>query len=759
MRYITVFVLLFLLFIAPVYAAKGTVSRIDIEGNDIVSDATVISKIKIRAGQEYNENVINEDVKNLYATGFFEIVEVEKQTPTRDEVVVIFIITEKPVLKSLRIEGARHIHRKKILQAIDVTEGSFVDEYKLKEATRKIRDLYTNKGFSQADVSYEMDVNKDKNEIDVTFIIDERRVIKVRKVTVQGNFTFSDRKIIRLMKTRKAWWLNRGVYKEEVLKDDIKRIRDFYKREGFSDVQVDTDLRFKQKGVYITILINEGSRYYVGSVKIQGNEAISTEELKKSIPVKPGVVFSEQAIYESSSDIRQEYVDDGYIFAQIEPFSSFNPQTQNVDVSFKIVENDVYYVENIDIKGNIKTKDKIIRRELRIYPGDRFDGSKIRKSKERLENLGFFEGIRFGTDPATEPKHVDLVVDVKEAKTGYLSFGGGYSSVDEFVGFIELRQRNFDYKNWKTFTGAGQDLRLEASFGTVTDNYQLSFTNPWIFDKPYSFGFDGYSRSHDRNDDAGYGYQEEIKGGALRLGHEFNDRVKAGIAYRFENVKIGDVPSDATQALKNEIGENNLSSIEIGFTYDTRDNVFVPSRGFYFSDAFDITGGPMGGDKDFIKDYMDARYYIPMPQKAVIEVRGRTGWADPFDNTNTVPIYDRFFAGGANSIRGYDERKVGPFDPVTKDPIGGEAMFVGNIEYTYPLIDFIKVATFFDVGNVWAKNSDFMSGDLYKSVGFGLRVKTPIGPVSVDYGWPLDTQPGESEKSSGKFHFSVSRGF
>ena len=757
MRKLIPVLIIFLIPISAFCASENTIASIQIKGHKIVSDATIISKIKLRSGQPYNENVINEDIKNLYATGFFETVEAEKET-TPEGVVIVFKVKEKPVLKKLEIEGAHFIRKKKIEEGIDIKEGSFVDEYKLKEVARKIKDLYAAKGFNQAKVTYQFNLNKDKDEAQVKYIIEEKGVLKVRQVKITGNKSISTGRIIKLLKTKKAWLFNAGLFKEDAFNDDMKRVTDFYRQEGFSDVVVAPDLVFSEKGISVKINIEEGKRYYIGAIKIEGNKDVSLADIQKAMKLKKKNVYSDQAVYEESSRIRSVYVDRGYIFVQIEPLTVLNPETQLIDVTYKIVENQIAYIERIDIKGNIKTKDKVIRRELRVYPQEKFAGEKVRKSKEKLENLGYFEEVRFDTQPGSKPDQVDLTVDVKEAKTGHLSFGGGYSSVDQFVGFVEISQKNFDYKNFSTFSGAGQDLNLYASLGQLTSYYELSFTNPWIFDRPYSFGFDAYKKGHEQDEDVGYGYAENVVGGDVRIGHEFNDVLKGQIAYRFDNVKISDVVDNATQDLKDEIGTNSLSSGEAALFYDTRDNVFSPLRGVYFTNNFQVTGGPFGGTKDFIKYSTRFSYFCPLINKSVIELRLRGGWSDPFDDTNKVPIYERFFAGGASTIRGYEERKVGPIDLATDDPLGGESMFIANIEYTYPLMDFLKVATFFDSGEVWEKNGDFFSTDLKKSIGLGVRVKTPIGPVSVDYGWPLDLLPGQDSKE-GRFHFNVSRGF
>jgi len=752
----TCLIILILCILPQAYSAES-ISRIDIEGNEIVSDATIISKVKIRAGQRYNKNVVNTDVKNLYSTGFFETVQAQKEE-TAEGLVIIFKLKEKPVLKKISIEGTHFIRKKKILESLTIEVGSFIDEYRLKEAVRKIKDLYNVKGFSQAEVNYVFNILEDKNEAKVSIIINEKGILKVRGVDVVGNEFVTARKIKRMMKMKKAWLLNRGIFKEDVLKDDTRRINDFYKLGGFSDVSVDIEVDYEAKGVYLTVNINEGKRYYIGQVKAQDYSEIPLADIQAAMTLTEDSVFSEQAVYEDSSRIREVYVDKGYIFSQIEPTSFLNPDSGKIDVTYKISENEVAYIEDISIKGNVKTKDKIIRRELKVYPGERFDGKKVRRSKERLENLGYFEEIRFGTEPGTKANDVDLVVDVKEAKTGYFSFGGGYSSIDEFIAFVELRQRNFDYRNFSTFTGGGQDLSLTFSLGTLTDRFQLSFTNPWIYDTPLSFGFDAYKKGHKQDDNVGYAYEQEIIGGALRLGREFGERMRGGVAYRLDSIDIDDVVSGATTELTDEIGTTDLSSAEVSFSYDSRNNVFSPLRGIYFRNYFQAFGGPLGGDRDFLKYFSRLSFYYPAVKKSVIELRLRAGLADPYSSTNKIPIYERFFAGGASTIRGYRERKVGPIDTVTEDPIGGEALFIGNIEYTYPVADFLKVASFFDTGNVWQKNKDFLSGDLKSSIGLGVRVKTPIGPISIDYGYPLDKEPGEEDKE-GRFHFNVSREF
>ncbi len=330
-----------------------------------------------------------------------------------------------------------------------------------------------------------------------------------------------------------------------------------------------------------------------------------------------------------------------------------------------------------------------------------------------------------------------------------------------------MEQKNFDWRNWPYFTGAGQDLKIRATIGTVSGGFDLSFTEPWLFDYPISFGFDIYKRTHKRDSDVGYGYDEDVTGGDIRIGKELSEYLRGDLVYRIDSIDISNIEETSTNDLKNEEGTNLISSITPSLTYDSRDNVFDTHKGNLLTGSLEFAGGALGGDKNYWKFTGRASHYIPLPRNSALEFRGRIGLADPYGNSDKIPIYERFFAGGAYSIRGYEERSIGPFDPGSKDPLGGTSMLIGNVEYVYPLFGFLKAAVFYDVGNVWEKLGDIGSskdtsnntGGLKSSVGLGFRIKTPIGPIMLDYGIPMDKAPGESGKSKGRFHFSVSNSF
>ncbi len=740
------------------------VKGIEIIGNKSISTNTIISKMKTRVGEPYLENIISDDIKRLYILGFFSDIEIKTQDYL-DGIKVILTVSERALIQKINFQGMRRVYIKedKLREMLKSKEKQYLDYPKLNEDVDTIMKLYEKRGYLDTQVEYKVEIDKDKNTANITFVVQETKRVRIKNIFIKGNKTYSQRRILKLMKTKRAWLLNPGVLKDEVFTEDIKRIESFYQREGFADVKVDYNIgrHPKKSFIYIDINIEEGKRYLAGEIKIKGNTAISEPDIRGRLKeCLTGKVFSQEGMKQDIANIQGIYFDRGYIFARVDETTSLNTATGAVDVLYNITENEIAYVDKVKIRGNIKTKDIVIRRELRIYPGERFDGEKIRRSKERLQNLGFFEEISYDTEDTQAPNKKDLVVEVKEAKTGSFSFGGGYSTVDEFMGFIEVEQKNFDWKNFPYFTGDGQDLKLRASMGTLSNMYDLSFTEPWIFDYPISFGFDLYKQSHDRESDVGYGYDESRTGGDIRLGKEISEYLRADLMYRYDRIEITDILTTATNDLKKEEGKNSISSLEFGLTQDKRDNRFDPTRGYLLSGSLEVAGGPFSGDKDFFKFFGRASKYFPLFRGSVLEFRGRAGLADTYGDSEDLPIYERFFAGGAYSIRGYEERKIGPIDTTTKDPLGGDSMLIGNIEYTYPLFDFLRVAAFFDSGNVWKKIGDFgSSGGFKSSFGLGARLKTPIGPISLDYGIPLNKAPGEDSKSSGRFHFSVSHGF
>jgi len=738
---------------------KKFIKGIEVKGNKTITTSAILFKIKSRVDQEYSQHVISDDLKRLYNTGYFSDVSVDREE-FQDGFKVIFSVQEKPIIDKITFSRLKYIRPKALLKKMRTRKGEFLDRKTLNDDIRTIEELYTKKGLTQVSVSTETKQDDMTNKVSLHIIIKEGSRVKIKNILVQGNYYIPDKRILKIIKSRRAWLFNSGYLKEEVLAEDLERIKAFYEKEGYIDAAARFDLvKIDDSRVAVKIDVKEGKRYFVENIVFTGNTLFTSEELLAAMTeIRDGGVFSRERLSNDLSNIRVKYFDEGYIFANVKESSSMNPVSGKVELRLDVTEGSLAYVNEIRIEGNERTRDIVIRRELRLLPGEKFDGAKLRRSKQRLTNLGYFEEVNYDIADTSVPDQKDLVVQVKEAKTGSLSFGGGYSTVDQFIGFIELEQKNFDFTNWPTFTGGGQNLSLRAETGSTRNNTQLSFTEPWLFDHPISAGFDAYRSERDRESDVGYAYDEKRIGGDVRFGKQFTEYVSGNISYKREKITIDNFADGVSSDLLAEEGENTISSIGVMVAQDKRDNVFSPSRGLYLSQAVDVAGGILGGTKDFYRFTSRVSYYVPLKFNSVLEWRLRAGMVEAYGDSGGVPIFERFYAGGARTIRGYDERKVGPIDTVTDDPIGGQSMLVGNVEYLFPLVDFLKLAVFYDIGNVWPKVKDFASGGFKAGAGMGLRVKTPVGPINLDYGYPLNSEAGEEERS-GKFYFSVSRGF
>ncbi len=753
----------FLLSPAVSLASDGKpVKSVEVKGNRTVSNLTILAKVKTKPGEELSSVALNEDLKRLYGLGYFTDVRIE-QDEFPDGVVVTFVVSEKPVLSEVRIEGNKKINKDQIKKEMQSVLGDFVDQKRVRDDIDAVKKLYEKRGFSEAKVDSALDVNESTNQAVLRVLVDEGDKVRIKDIQVIGNKSLKSGEILKVMKTKKmAWfgWFRSGYLKEDELEEDVERVRMLYDENGFSDAIVKTEIVPMQNASDITlkVILEEGKKYLVGEVVFVGNTICRNDEILKSIKMVKTKPFSRRGLRLDVANIQDLYFDKGYLGAQIRSESAYNEVTDKVDITYSITENELTYVDKVKIQGNTKTKDIVIRRELRAYPGESFSGAKLKRSKERLYNLGFFEDVRFDTEQTTESNRRDLVVSVKEGKTGEFSFGGGYSSIDSVVGFIQIRQKNFDWQNWKNFTGAGQDFAVRFEGGSVRTNAELSFTEPWAFGYPVSLGFDVYRKEFNRSGSSGYIFDQLKTGFDIRLGKEFSEYDKALLMYKYEEVKISDIPDNSSQALRDEVGKNTTSSLALTLTHDTRDNVFNPTKGLLLTGTGEVAGGFLSGDKDFWKMYGTASTYIKNLGENVLELKGRLGVADEYDDTVRVPIYERYFLGGANTVRGYRERRIGPRDAGNGDPVGGEAYWIFNAEEAFPLYPgLIKGALFYDVGSLDERLDDFGSGDIVQGLGAGVRVKTPIGPVKLDMGYPLDDVEGEKKKL--RFYFNISQGF
>lgn len=737
------------------------IKEVKIINNKAVSTSTMRSKLRTTEGALFSRDILNEDLKRLYELGFFEDIAIDvKDEP--DGCIVSFVVVEKPLVDGVAFKGNKAISEQQLKTAISTKVDGMLDLSTVNRDMTSIRKLYEGKGFQLASIDYSVSEDKTLNRAKITFNINEKQRIKVKKIEFIGNYSVPRKELSKLMitKTEFLFFIQPGYFKTEEFETDLDTIRTYYQRKGCLDVKVETAFDYNENGteMYIKIEIDEGKKYLVGSVKMIGNEKFPETQIRNVLKMTPGKPYSEAAMKEDVVSIQQYYFDKGYMGCDIVPDALLDAATGDINVAYGITENELVYVEKVRIQGNTKTKDIVIRRELRAYPGEPFSGAEIRRSKERLYNLGYFEDVVFDTEQGSAPDKKDLVVNVKETKTGEFSFGGGYSSIDMLIGFVQVEQRNFDFMNFPTFTGGGQDLNIKAELGSVRQNYAVSWTDPWIMGFPYLFGFDFYRTEHKKTEGLGYLYDEVRWGGDFRLGKEFTEHFRADAVYKLENVGISDVPDDVAHDIKTEEGKNWLSRLFLGVKYDTRDNIFTPTKGYLLGGSAENVGGFIGGDKTFVKYGANGELYFNFfDKKLVVQFLSGINFADSYGDTDKVPIYERYYAGGAETIRGYKERHVSPRDSDTNDPIGGNVRFLGTAEATVPLFeDLIKGAVFTDTGNTW-KEFDSIDFKLKYGAGVGVRVKTPLGPVKLDYAWPLTDNYDEEKK--GRFYFSMSHGF
>jgi outer membrane protein insertion porin family len=743
--------------VAPVLAQK-TVVAVEVRGNRIVSTNTILSKIQTKQGLALKQQTVNEDIKRLYATGFFEDVRLEvEELPEGYK--LIAEVDEKPIIKQITIEGATSFKEDKLRKTLGVIEGQILDRKAVKKGEEEIRKLYANKGYRFVDLQTSVNVDPQTKEAVVTVKIAEGKKFKITKISFEGAQAFKDKQLRKLMKTKEKIWFLFGTFKEADFDKDIEKISFFYQKEGYLDVKVTPEFTYNKNNdtIQILIKIEEGPHYVTGEIKFKGNTLFPESELWQQLEMLPGLTYSQYYVAQDLEKIRQFYASEGYIEARVVPDVKLNQDNNKVDITYELQEGDLYFVEKVQIRGNTKTRDKVIRRELRIRPGERFDGKKIDKSKERLENLNYFEEITYDTEPTDAGSNrKDLIFRVKEKRTGELSFGGGISSIDTFMGFAEISQRNFDILNWPRFTGGGQSLSIRGQMGTIHQEYDATFVEPYLFNRPLTWATNIFLNSQDNKNTL---FGEQRMGASTTLSHLFKDVLRVGSGYTLERVKLTDVADNAPSTVTDFEGANWLSRLRAFTTFDNRDNVFSPTKGRVVNLSGELVGSFLGGDQEFYILRSGYTEYLTFRKKHQIEFQARLATSQAFGKSSTTPAFDRFFAGGLGTVRGFNYRRVGPQED--GEAIGGQTLAVVNLDYTFPLplsiLDAFRGVVFIDAGSVSSDSYNIDFGKFAVSVGPGIKVKTPIGPLAFYYGLPIANR--DTKDKNGRFEFSLSRSF
>lgn len=735
------FIFISLIISAGILNAQGQplINSIEIKGLKRIDEIAVKSKITQKTGEPISQEKTNEDIKNIFKLGYFDDVRAEIES-FEGGIKLIYVVKEKPTIVKIDFQGNKEFDDTKLKEKIAVTSGAIADSVLIQDNANKLRAFYEEEGYWLSRI---VPVIKGlgPNEVSLTYQIEEGPQIKIKKIRIEGNKAITASKLKKVMET-KEWWLfsfvtSSGYYQKERMDADIEKIRDLYLNNGYIKIAVGEpkiELTADAKGMIITIPVSEGEQYSLSGIDISGNKVFNTDTIQKRVTMLAGKPFSREELRKNIFSISEFYSENGYALITINPDIIPEENKKLVKIILKIDEGEKYTIGRIEIFGNTKTRDKVIRREVRLDEGDMYNSALIKRSYERINNLNFFETVELVPKPQPEEKEVDIDIKVKERPTGFFSIGGGYSSVEQFIVMVELTQGNL--------FGKGQLIKIRGELGGKTTYYDLSFKDPWFMDKPISFSTNIYKTTKEYID-----YDKKATGFGITFGKRFSEYWYGDISYNFENAKIYNITDSASNIIKDQEGSQTTSSITPSLARDSRDNYLDPSRGS--RNSIYITFAGLGGTNKFVKGELDSAWYLPIGSSTAM-FRGRFGYATGMSGKE-LPLYERFYIGGIYTMRGLGFGEAGPKDSATGDPIGGTEELIFNTEYIFPLVSDIKLkgVVFFDAGNSYDSFNNF--GYLRYTTGAGARWISPIGPIRLEWGYNLDRKEGER---SSRFEFA-----
>jgi outer membrane protein insertion porin family len=729
------------------------ISAVEIQyvGPQTISREKVMAQIRTKPGQPYSESLVEQDIKALYRSGQVQNVRIFGQADG-DKVKVMVVLQTRSLVNEIEIEGAQRISARKLRKAIDLKINAPVSEDQLQKGREKIIENYQKKGFTDVDVKFRIDTDETRGTSRVVYTITEGARGAIDTIQFEGNTKFSDKVLRKQMKTKGKTLYSfidkSGRLDETQLEQDINAVREWYQDHGYIDVEVKEVRRERPKGkLNIVVVLEEGPQYRVGKIKITGEKVATEERIRALMKMKEGGVYSPKQIREDSKKIADGYGSGGYVDLQVMP-QGVPAGGGTIDVHYTIQEGGPSFVQRINIIGNTRTKDKVIRREVLISPGDILNSVRVETTKKRLDNLGYFSKVETYPDDTGVPGRKDLTIQVEEKRTGSLNFGAGFSTIDQLIGFVEMTQGNFDLMNWPNFTGAGQKFRARIQYGTRRQDVIVSLTEPFFLDRRLSLGGEAYYRDADYLSNI---YSQRNYGASLEIRRPLGAFAGISLGHRLEAVELYSVSPGASSQILLEQGQSTKSQLTAQLIHDTRDNPFLSRRGHKVALIPYIAGGFLGGDAQIYGLTIEARQYFLLWKDSILQFAGQFGTVDTWGDGTRVRIYDRLFLGGSNDLRGFDFRDVSPKD-INGEPLGGQTSAAFTIEYTMPIIEKARAAIFYDTGFVNVDPWDISSGTVVSDVGVGLRLDLPVGPVRIDYGIPIQKDRGHG---SGKFNFSV----
>ncbi len=733
--------------------------EIRIQGNRRIESAAILNVVKMRVGEPLSGDKTDEDIRAIYKMGHFQDVQALIEQSNKGAVLV-YLVQEKPIVREITFEGNKEIANDKLKEALEFRLNSVFSAKDLAKSVVKMKKLYNDDGYYLADIQTEVKKTS-SSDMKVFIKIVEGKKVLIEEIRLDGNKAFSNRKIKGLMDTKEKWfmsWLTgAGTYKEEVLTNDALLIADHYLNNGYVNVKVGepvVKLNDAKTALDVSIGITEGELYRIGSIGFKGELLDPEADLRTKLKSEPGSVFNRSILRTDIGTLTDVYGDKGYAFATINPQTRLDDEKKSVDMTFDVDKGELVTIERINIAGNPKTRDKVIRREVRVSEGGLYSSTGLKRSKQNLMNLGFFEEANVATAKGSAANKLNVNIDVKEKPTGTFSIGGGYSSLDGFIAQGSVQQANF--------LGLGLRANLSASLGGKSQTYALGLTDPHFMDTKWTLGGDIYRSERDYTD-----YTRKLSGGDIKGGYPISDSIGTFMMYKYEIKDIFN-PSAAYQMFHDAdinnsypLGETTTSAVFASISHNSTDYRMDPSIGFINSLSAEYAG--LGGDNKYARFITDHIYFHPLYKKLIASTKLTLGYIAEVGGP--IQIDEKFYLGGIGSLRGYSSRTVSPtMSLFTKDIngrqsenriyLGGEKELFGNFELTFPLIAEagLKGVMFFDYGNSFTESSEAFP--LLTSYGLGIRWASPMGPLRLEYGIPLTPRTG-FDSASGRLEFSI----
>lgn len=741
----------------------GTVT-IKFIGTAIVSEDVVRANIQVREGADMDGAMIDRDIRALYRTGLFELIEIKQDMAGENTVNIVFEVTPKFRVLAVRYEGNAKVKSKRLEKEVKTKPNTALDERQVKEDSEKIREYYQKVGYNQVSINFAIERDRASGFGTVVFKIKEGAKVKIAKVNFVGNAGVKPRALRKEMETRRWWfmsWLtDSGRFKDDKFDDDLDKLRDYYREQGYLDVDIPQDqITFdypKPGKLVITIHVNEGRRYRIGDITVTGSKIYEAGLLKRVVRQKSGMIFAPSKIDKDVERLEDFYGSSGYLEpdTRIRLLRKPNVATGNIDLEYQVTEGGKYNVESIVIEGNDTSKSTVILREIVLGPGDVFDTVRMKISKLTLENTRFFDDVNIAPQETNIPGRRNLRIAVHEARTGNLTFGAGFSSVEKATVFAELSQSNFDLFNRRSlFRGDGQKFRLRLQLGSLSSEAILSFEEPWLFQRRLTLGFNIYRQSSEYNSDY---YSQISTGFEVYLRKRLFELVEGKLSYNFELVGISDV-DPAYSSLVTE-ADSSISKVGFQLLRDTRDKIINTTSGNRVELNTELAGGAFGGDFDFYKlEFKGAQFYPLFDfQTQVLSILARAGVMEEYGRSTDVPYYYKFMLGGPYSLRGFEYNGVSPRNAAGYLE-GGKTYAMMSVEYSADIVSPVRFAIFYDAGFVNSKSYDFNPADFHDNFGIGISLFVAGAPLRLDYGIPLT---GNAQNKSGnQFNFSFGTRF